>query len=381
MFKEKNKRIAFFIPDLEGGGAERVFVLIAGTFAKYGFEVDLVLASAKGPYLDEVPPAVRICNLSARRVLAALPKMVVYLRKTRPNILFSTLTHANLVAILARTISNVPCKVIVREANVILSIPPETVLNAKERALRIGAKLLYPKADAVIAVSGQVREDLIKIGIPPDKIYVIYNPIEIEKLEVLAGQEPEHPWFKQGEPPVVLGVGRLVPQKDFSTLIKAFAQVLQQSLARLVILGEGPERRNLEGLVAKLGLEKNVALPGFVRNPFPYIKRAAVMVLSSKWEGFPNVLIQALALGTPVVSTDCSSGPREILAGGRYGKLVKVGDVQGLAEAILGTLREPRNTEDLKARARAYSLEKIMPKYLNLALFDVQESKVKDEQG
>lgn len=362
-----NKLITFFIPNLEGGGAERVVVLLAGALAEQGLNVDLVLAQAKGPYLNEVPATVRVVDLKARRVLAALPKLVNYLRTANPYILFSTLTHANLAALLACRITRLHCKVIVREANVLFADEGK-IRSLKQRLLLEGARFLYPLAYTVIAVSEQVKKDLIKLGIPPAKVRVIPNPIDIERLESMAACEPAHPWFKDDVIPVILGVGRLVPQKDFPTLIKAFAEVQRHRRVRLAILGEGPDRPTLEKLVAQLGLEKSVVFLGFATNPFPYIKNASVVVLSSRWEGFPNVLLQALALGTPVVSTDCPSGPRELLADGRYGKLVKVGDIKGLAEAILVTLCEPRNSENLKARAQTYSLEKIVAEYLTFLL-------------
>jgi glycosyltransferase involved in cell wall biosynthesis len=192
---------------------------------------------------------------------------------------------------------------------------------------------------------------------------VIYNPVVTPELFEKVTEPLDHPWFDPGSPPVILGVGRLEKQKDFSTLIRAFAQVQQQRPARLMILGEGTERPYLEALVQELGLAEDVALLSFVSNPYAYMVRAAVFVLSSLFEGLPTVLIEAMAVGTPVVSTDCKSGPAEILENGRYGKLVSVGDIKGIAEAILSTLESPSNSEALRRKAAQFSLEKAVAEY------------------
>ena len=198
---------------------------------------------------------------------------------------------------------------------------------------------LYPKADFVVGVSQGVIDDLKRVlRFDSKKVQVIYNPIVDEELLRKTDEPLDHPWFRPGKPPVILGVGRLAKEKDFPTLIRAFALVRKERPARLMILGEGEERPNLEALVRELGLEEDVALPGFVDNLYKYMKRAAVFVLSSLWEGLPTVLIKAMALGTPVVATDCPSGPAEILEGGKWGCLVPPGDPKDLAKAILDTL-------------------------------------------
>ena len=179
--------------------------------------------------------------------------------------------------------------------------------------------------------------------LPRERICVAPNPVVPTDVFALAAQPVDHPWFTTGSDPVLLGVGRLAPEKDFATLIRAFARVQRHRPARLMILGEGSERGSLEALVAALGLEDSVSLPGFAINPFAYMTRAGVFVLSSLSEGSPGALIQALACGAPVVATDCQNGPREILDGGRYGRLVPVGDVPALAEAVLAALTDPRS--------------------------------------
>jgi glycosyltransferase involved in cell wall biosynthesis len=224
----------------------------------------------------------------------------------------------------------------------------------------------YPWADGIVAVSQGVAADLLELtDLPPSKVRVLPNPVVTPELVECAAQPLDDPWFTAGAAPVVLGAGRLDQQKDFPTLIRAFAAVRSKRAARLVILGEGPERARLESLVEELGIGEHVRLPGFVSNPFSYMARAAVFVLSSAWEGMPGVLIQAMACGAPVVATDCESGPREVLASGKYGRLVPVGDHAALAEAIAATLDAPTSTLPPEA-LEPYTCEGAVDRYLHL---------------
>jgi len=358
-------KLALFLPSLRGGGAERVMVNLARGFVERGLQVDLVLAKAEGPYLSRVSSEVQVVDLGARRVLYSLPGLVRYLRRERPQAMLSALNHANIVAIWAKILARVKTRLVVSEHNTLsLSTTNAPFVRAKFMPLLIGT--FYPYADAVVAVSHGVAEDLIaQTGLPAEKIKVIYNPVVTPELFTKAEEPLDHPWFRPGEPPVVLGVGRLTKQKDFLTLIRAFALVRKERPARLMILGEGEERPNLEALVRELGLEEDVALPGFVENPYKYMKRAAVFVLSSRWEGLSNVLIEALALGTPVISTDCPSGPAEILEGGKWGRLVPVGEPRVLAYAILETLQGKRDPLP-KAAWERFSNEKVVTAYLQV---------------
>ena len=357
------KRISLFLPSLRGGGAERVMVNLAWGFVERGFKVDVVLARAEGPYLSELPPEARVIDLKAQRVLYSLPGLIRYLRRERPQALLSTLSHANIVAIWARALARVQVRLVIREANT-PSPSAEGALSIRGRLMPLLMRLFYQYADAVVAVSRGVAEDLKKVAaLPEAKLHVIYNPVITPDLFKKAEEALDHPWFAPGQPPVVLGVGRLTAQKDFATLIRAFALVRKTREARLLILGEGEDRPKLETLVKELGLENDVALPGFVENPFKYMKRAAVFVLSSRWEGLPNVLIQALALGTPVVATDCPSGPREILENGTRGCLVPVGCPEPLAQAILTTL-ETRVSPELVSSIERFELFRVTEQYL-----------------
>jgi glycosyltransferase involved in cell wall biosynthesis len=205
------------------------------------------------------------------------------------------------------------------------------------------AKMFFRWADAIVAVSRGAADDFAATsGVPRNKMQVIFNPVVSDDLHRRAAETIDHPWFATGELPVVVAVGRLVIQKEFETLIRAFAEVRKSLPSRLMIIGEGPDRSKLESLTRELGLQDVVALPGTQNNPLPYMKHAALLAMSSRYEGLPLVPIEALAVGCPVVSTDCLTGPREILEEGKWGRLVPVGDVHALANAMLATLKEPR---------------------------------------
>jgi len=360
-----HKRLALFLPSLRGGGAQRVMVNLAREFAERGLAVDMVLAKAEGPYLSEVPLKVRVVDIGATRVLYSLPGLVRYLQRDRPNAMLSTLNHSNIIALWARRLAGVKLRLIVREANT-LRISSSNAPTLREKLMPSLMRLFYPWADGIIAVSQGVAEDLIRIiGVPAEKVKIIHNPSVTPDIFAKAGETLDHPWFAPGEPPVILGVGRLTMQKDFPTLIRAFALLRKESPARLMILGEGEERPKLEALVRELNLEQDVALPGFVDIPYKYMKRAAVFVLSSRWEGFSNATVEAMALGTPVVSTDCPSGSAEILEGGRWGRLVPVGDIGTMASAIAAALNDT-NRPDGSIRAREFGLNSAIEEYLKV---------------
>jgi glycosyltransferase involved in cell wall biosynthesis len=332
------KRLALFLPGLYGGGAERIVLNLAAGLGEQGYAVDLILAQAEGPYLDQVPGSVRLVGLNTRRrrvlrTLGCLPALVRYLRQDRPDALLSGL-HANIVALWARRLAGLPKRVVITEHNTFSFQNQQLPGWYSELMFRL-VRLFYTWADGIVAVSEGVADDLAQVtGIPRGRIQVIYNPIVTPELEVKTKEALKHLWFEPGEPPVVLAVGRLTEQKDFGTLIQAFARVRRVRAARLLILGEGEDRTELEALVRRLDLEEDVKLLGFVPNPYPYMAKASLFVLSSRWEGLPTVLVEALYCGAHIVATECPSGPREILRGGQYGRLVPVGDVASLAEAV-----------------------------------------------
>ena len=358
-------RVAIFTANMDGGGAERAMAKLAAGIADRGFDVDLVLSEASGHYLAEVPPDVRIVDLHAGRVLASLPGLVRYLRRDRPAAMLTSMNYVNVVGNWARALARVDTRLVVNEQNA-LSLEAAHSPRRRHRMLPRLIGRFYPWADRIVSVARGTADDLSRTaGLPRDRIDVVHNPIVTPELKQLAAAPIDHPWFRPGEPPVVVSVGRLAEQKDFGTLLRAFARVREDRDARLVILGEGPERRSLEALIAELGLDDAAALPGWVQNPYPWMKGAGAYVLSSRWEGLPSVLIEALYCGVPIVATDCLSGPREILEGGRHGLLVEVGDADGLARGIRSAL-----AGEVPAPApqswRPYEQEFVVSRYLEV---------------
>ncbi len=374
---------AIFIYGLTGGGAQRRTLTLANGFAARGHRVDLVVVRHLDSAIGPPAPGVRVVPLekgsllpldrSGRGLQTALsiPALADYLRRENPDLLLSAANHVHLVALLARRLSGRPIPLVLRASNNpegnLQHYPP--LQKPLRWFLRGLATRLYPQADGVIVVSRGVAERLIRLtGMPAEKIAVIYNPVVGPELLRQAAAPLTHPWLAPGQPPVILGAGKLKLQKDFPTLVRAFAKVRRQRAARLIILGEGRERQALHGLVAELGLSADVDFPGYVRNPYPWMARAAVFVLSSAWEGLPGALIEALACGCPVVSTDCPSGPAEILEDGRYGPLVPVGDDRALAGAILQVLEHPPESRRLRQRGAQFAVEPALERYLEILL-------------
>lgn len=330
------RRVALFLPNLVGGGAERVTVNLARGLLDAGRAVDLVLASHSGDYLDAVPAAVRRVDLGGRRTLASLPALARYLRRQRPDGLVAAMNHANLVAAWAAEVARYRGPVVLVEHNEL----PSPGRSAWQRAFNLALRWTYPRAHRVVAVSEGVKRSLERnAAIPAERVEVIYNPVIAGGR--LGRDRPRPDALADDGVPVVLGVGRLTRQKNFANLLRAFARVRARKPARLVVLGEGEDRDALERLAGELGLTEDVDLPGFVPNAYDYMAHADLFALSSDWEGLPTVLIEALALGARIVATDCPSGPREILADGRYGRLVPVADPVALADAIDASLDAP----------------------------------------
>ena len=366
MMLHPQKRIAIFMPSLFGGGGQRSMVNLAHGMAESGYAVDLVLAQVEGPFLEEVRETVRIVDLKASRAITSLPSLIRYLRRERPEALLSVFGYVNIIASWAWRLAGVPTRLLLNEQN---TVSEESGNASKWRGRLVPwlIKRFYPWANGIIVVSHGVRDDMAQLTkIPKERITVIYNPSVVRKEVLKKAQSPlDHPWFKEGQPPVLVAVGRLQIQKDFPTLLHAFAQVRKHRPARLLILGEGKERESLEALIKELELENDVSLPGFVMNPYAYMARASLFVLSSRWEGLPTVLIEALCCGTPVVSTDCPSGPREILKDGQYGQLVPVSDVDALARAIETTL-DSKTSSPPPESWQPYDLDSVVNQYVKL---------------
>jgi glycosyltransferase involved in cell wall biosynthesis len=366
------KRLAIFLPSLAGGGAEKSMLKLAAGLAQRGYPVDLVFARAEGPYqshLVSLPELVRVVDLKAPRVMLSLPALARYLWRAHPAALLSTLDYANVVALWARYLARVPKKLVVNEQNTI-SLTSQHSAQLRQRIVPRLVRHFYPWADHIIGNSRGVADDLVQItGLPPNKIQIVYNPVVTSELAEKVKASSNHPWLENGQPPMVLAVGRFTAQKDFPTLIRAFAQVRSSQPVRLLILGEGPDRPSLEALIRELGVKEDVQLPGFVENPYAYMSRASLFVLSSRWEGLPTVLIEALYCGVPVISTDCPSGPREILVDGKYGALVPLRNPTALAEMIKLALagHTPRPTRE---SWRPYELGTIVDQYIDILMRD-----------
>jgi glycosyltransferase involved in cell wall biosynthesis len=393
------RRIALLLPSLDAGGVARSLLELAEGFAKAGHAVDLLPCRARGAHAGRIPAGVRLVELQpagtlvsrlrllrldpagwqalARPALLAFKPsftqryfkdLVRYLRASRPAALLAANTPANLLAVWARQQAGVPTRIVISE-HTQLSLQAGRSRRWRWRHVGPLAARVYPRADAIVAVSDGVADDLADLaGLPRNAIRTLYNPVVSPELLQRARQSSPHPWLADGAAPVVVAAGRLKPQKNFPLLLRAFARLRQQRPARLLILGEGKQRQELETLARELRIADDVAMPGYAPNPYAAFSRAALFVLSSDWEGLPTVLIEALACGCPVVATDCPSGPAEILAGGRYGELVPMGDVERLAAAMARTLDHPLAAEILRARGAEFGLERSVARYLELLL-------------
>ncbi len=358
-------KVAFFLPYMAGGGAERVCITLAEGFLQHGLEVDFVLARKTGSLLKNIPKGAGVVNLSARRTVSALLPLAAYLRRERPFALIAAPDHANLVAIWAKLLASSQTKVLIGN-HIFLSAAIKNSRKIQEKIYPFLLHLFYRRAEAIIAVSRGAADEMAHVArIPRKCIQSIYNPFPLTEITRQSSESPAHSWFTPGEPPVILAAGRLSAQKDYPTLLRAFASIRSRRPVRLVILGEGEELVRILELAVELGIRSDVDLPGFVDRPYPLMAHCRVFALTSAWEGFGNVLVEALACGAQIVSTDCPSGPAEILDNGKYGRLVPVGDFVALAGAIEDALDHPLPIKDLKERAKAFSGETAVGAYLH----------------
>ncbi len=341
------RRVAFLLPDLGGGGTENVVTRLACGMSERGIPVDFLLGSTFGPFVERLRGDIRVHDLGVSTLLAGIPRLARLLDTLRPEVLISALPHANLAASVAAKMCHHVPRLFLREENQ-ASMSRQRIRGWSSRLGYALAPLSHRLAHQVICVSRGVAADLhTQFGIPTRCLTVIVNPVLGGDVEPRSREIPEHPWCRDDGDPVVLAVGRLTEQKNFPLLIDAFALAAKRTPMRLLILGEGPARAALQARVHATGLAERIALPGFLPNPFAHMRRAGVFALSSAWEGLPTVLIEALACGVPIVATDCPSGPREILAQGRFGTLVPVGRVDTLADALVTTLGQAGRGQDL----------------------------------
>ena len=405
-------RIALLLPSLEGGGAERSMLNLAAGLVSRGRQVELILCKGKGSLMDQVPEGVSVVildttpGIAARALLALrhpldalamlrpillakknppevsrIPAIRRYLQQQKPDALLSALTYANLAALWAAGSSSRATPVIVSERIALWTSchAPNNVRKWRWRYAPQLVRRIYPRASAVVTVSQHAADELTdKIGLQHARILPLNNPVVDDRLRRLAAEPLDHPWFADGSSPVILSAGRLTEQKDFRTLLSAFALVRAKRAARLVILGEGRLRDDLNQQANTLGIEDDIDFPGFVDNPFKYMNRASAFVLPSLYEGLPGVLIQAMACGCPLVSTNSPGGSSDILQQGTYGELVKVGDAEDMARGILAQLENPTPREQLLSRAEDFSVEGAVDKYL--ALLDLVASETTGHQ-
>lgn len=395
-----SRHVALLSSSLSGGGVERCIVNLARGFVDRGHRVDLVLTKPHGPLRSEVPEGVRVVKLPALprgvgRWLAAaaqpealselarpvlfplkpspmlrhLHGLTRYLRRERPDALLGAMSinYANFAALWARRLARVPTRVVLTQPTILSRYAKERMW--RKRYLTDLARCCFPLADAIAAVSQAVADDLVDTtGLSRERIDVIPNPVVTPEILSKAELDPRHPFFAPGSPPVLLAAGRLHREKDFSTLLRAFSRVRDNRPARLVVLGDGPERESLEALARELGLGSDLSMPGFEANPYAYMRRSAAFVSTSLSEGFGNAIVEALACGCPVVSTRCPGGPSEILEEGRYGRLVPMQDPENLADALTETLDDPIPPEQLRERGLEFSLERAADRYLELLI-------------
>ncbi len=404
-------RPAIYVNSLAAGrGAERVIYNLLTTYAKEGKGVDLLIEDGEGELLADLQrraPQVRIhflrgnawqerlswftcwlalaaellsgltsgqrfadfkaCAIMAEKERPPLVTLRRYLKHEQPVTVLSFLNDANIALMLAACLGKQGTRFIPNVRNHI-SAGAKALQSKRMRAMSGAMRRLFRRADAVVVPAEDLRRDVAEItGLPESRIHRIFNPIDLAAVKQRAAESPAHPWLDPKDTtPVVLAAGKLKPQKDFPTLLKAFGELRSRRDCRLILLGSGPLENDLRKQAETLGIADDVSFQGHVDNPFAYLARAQVFVLSSAWEGLPNVLIEALACGCPVVSTDCPGGASEILEGGRHGRLVPVGDAAAMADAIKATLESPPPAEALKARAADFSIERAAEAYAKL---------------
>ncbi|QCQ21182.1 glycosyltransferase [Desulfoglaeba alkanexedens] len=367
---QRRWRLALFLATSGHSGVDRIMKHFIAELGTRPLDVDLLQVEGHGPHMASLPPNVRRVPLGTRHVQSSVLRLAQYLRKVRPNALLCDKDRVNRTAVVSAVMAGYPGRLVLRVGTTVSkNLESRGFFHRSVQYWSI--RRLYAKAQTVIVPSQGAARDLEAVGsFPPGFVRVLPSPVVSDALHRLARKPIAHPWLQKGEPPVILGAGELCERKDFGTLIRAFAQVVKIRPCRLVILGKGKKRAALEALARDLSISDKVSFPGFVENPYAYMAGSAVFVLSSTCEGLPVVLTEAMALGTPVVSTDCPSGPREILKDGRFGPLVPIRNPRMLAEAIATVLDTPPDADALKAAASRYHVRPATDAYLQVLGYD-----------
>lgn len=360
-------RVAVLISFSGEGGVERMVLNLVEGIAARGTDVDLLTIRADSAHLRHLPPRVRRIDLGVRHSALAVVPLARYLAREQPQALLAAKDRAIRAAVVARALTRSSCRIVGRlGTNLTAALEGRPAVTRWLRTAPMSR--LYAGVDHVVCVSQGVLEDALHLTrLPRDRLSVIRNPVVSPRIHALAAEQavPPIPQGSHGDTPLIVAAGRMTAQKDFATLIRAFALLRQGRPLRLAILGEGRDRAELHALAEALGVADDVLMPGFLANPYAWMSRAQLFALSSAWEGSPNVLTEALALGIPCVATDCPSGPREVLAGGRHGPLVPVGDAAALAAAMRATLDAPPSPESLRAAVADYSVQAASANYLD----------------
>jgi len=365
-----NLSVILFTPTLGPGGIPRMRLNLIPALKKLGFKVSLMLNRREGPLMSLIPDDLEVISLDAQKSTLAIPRLARELRRRQPDILLASPIRSGLAALGAKRLGllrGVKTKIVSSIHNP-MSEEADLPTTWREPLIPMFSHYMLPRADAIVAVSKGVADDVAETArIDRSLISVVYNPVLNYNFEERLAEGIDHPWFAADKKiPVVIGVGRLAPQKDFPVLIKAFAEVRRQRACRLAFLGDGPDRESLTKLANESGYGEDIVFLGFKQNPLPYMKAASLFAMSSIHEGCPNALVEAIGCGTPVVSTDCRHGPREILNAGQYGPLVPVGDASALAASIMRTLDNPISSAVLRARAADFNADKIAKDYASV---------------
>jgi len=366
--KKVRNSIAIHVPFLGGGGAERAMANLATEIVSRGVNVDIVVSDReRSTYTSDIDHRVRIYDLGVKRHLLGMLSLVQYLRANRPDYLITVQPPSHPLAIVACKLAGVSTKCVASVQNY-HSVEFKSGVSLMRRLVLATFPHALRRADHVFAVAERVKKDIVEnFNVPSEDVEVVHNPIAAPGIAERAEEQVNHPWFMEDSVPVIVAVGRLAPQKNYPLLLRALARVVEHRPARLIILGEGERRNELQKLAKDLAVEEEVDMPGFVDNPFAYMRSADVYALSSNWEGLPSVLIEALAVGCNIVATDCLSGPREILDDGQYGRLVPVDNEVALADAIRDALNDTDiDRSSRRERARAFSPSAVADRYLHL---------------